>query len=44
VVDRRQFGEDDCLVHCLKREDWACKRDRQHGDRQTGRSSNSKGA
>jgi aminoglycoside 6'-N-acetyltransferase len=27
VVDRRQFGEDDCLVHCLKREDWHPKND-----------------
>jgi aminoglycoside 6'-N-acetyltransferase len=44
VVDRRQFGEDDCLVHRLNREDWTRKRDRQHGDRQTGRSSNSEGA
>jgi hypothetical protein len=25
VVDRRQFGEDDCLVHLLKREDWHSK-------------------
>jgi aminoglycoside 6'-N-acetyltransferase len=27
VVDRRQFGESDCLVHCLKREDWHPKND-----------------
>jgi aminoglycoside 6'-N-acetyltransferase len=27
VVDRRQFGEDDCLVHCLNREDWQPKDD-----------------
>jgi aminoglycoside 6'-N-acetyltransferase len=27
TVDRRQFGEDDCLVHCLKREDWHPKND-----------------
>jgi aminoglycoside 6'-N-acetyltransferase len=44
VLDRRQFGEDDCLVHGLSREDWTRKRDRQHGDRQTGRPSNSEGA
>jgi aminoglycoside 6'-N-acetyltransferase len=25
VVDRRQFGEDNCLVHLLKREDWYSK-------------------
>jgi aminoglycoside 6'-N-acetyltransferase len=27
AVDRRQFGEDDCLVHCLRREDWHPKND-----------------
>jgi aminoglycoside 6'-N-acetyltransferase len=32
VVDRRQFSEDDCLVHRLNREDWTRKRDRQHGN------------
>jgi aminoglycoside 6'-N-acetyltransferase len=27
IVDCRQFGEDVCLVHCLKREDWHSKND-----------------